>query len=400
MSKALFRFLRGELNGYYVTRLNDLLNASTEDIKTFFCDFQAQQFELGKISLETLYNLGKFASIFLLRLKSAETMTALYLTDSFIKNSYEFSERGLYNVPLEQFEFFHTEDDSGAYFVFVRTTQEQYEDDIDTLTDYRKRATMVGDVAVQGYISSRATDIFDSVGNVKPEFILATPPSGVAYSEFYGDNFLYLSEGDDSEADNLIRWRLSESEVVDGVEYSERGLFIVPSALFPDINTLATSELRSSLVGDEEVIGYISESETDVLDEEGNVKPEKILSTPPEGLAYSEFYGNQFLFLAESEREDSYKSISPELYMSFFKAMQWIRYNGVSVTSLIKVVELTCPDGLVKIGAIETAVDGRHLNVYYRYDISADTDFKPQRLSLLEYILQIKFKQVIFSEIA
>jgi hypothetical protein len=400
MSKALFRFLRGELNGYYVTRLNDLLNASTKDIKTFFCDFQAQQFELGKISLDTLYNLGKFASIFLLRLKSAETMTALYLTDSFIKDGYEFSERGLYNVPLEQFEFFHTEDDSGAYFVFVRTTQEQYEDDIDTLTDYRKRATMVGDVAVQGYISSEATDIFDSVGNVKPEFILATPPSGVAYSEFYGDNFLYLSEGDDSEADNLIRWRLSESEVVDGVEYSERGLFIVPSALFPDINTLATSELRSSLVGDEEVIGYISESETDVLDEEGNVKPEKILSTPPEGLAYSNFYGNQFLFLAESEREDSYKSISPELYMSFFKAMQWIRYNGVSVASLIKVVELTCPDGLVKIGAIETAVDGRHLNVYYRYDISADTDFKPQRLSLLEYILQIKFKQVIFSEIA
>jgi len=400
MSKALFRFLRGELNGYYVTRLNDLLNASTKDIKTFFCDFQAQQFELGKISLETLYNLGKFASIFLLRLKSAETMTALYLTDSFIKDGYEFSERGLYNVPLEQFEFFHTEDDSGAYFVFVRTTQEQYEDDIDTLTDYRKRATMVGDVAVQGYISSEATDIFDSVGNVKPEFILATPPSGVAYSEFYGDNFLYLSEGDDSEADNLIRWRLSESEVVDGVEYSERGLFIVPSALFPDINTLATNELRSSLVGDEEVIGYISESETDVLDEEGNVKPEKILSTPPEGLAYSNFYGNQFLFLAESEREDSYKSISPELYMSFFKAMQWIRYNGVSVASLIKVVELTCPDGLVKIGAIETAVDGRHLNVYYRYDISADTDFKPQRLSLLEYILQIKFKQVIFSEIA
>ena len=400
MSKALFRFLRGELNGYYVTRLNDLLNASTKDIKTFFCDFQAQQFELGKISLETLYNLGKFASIFLLRLKSAETMTALYLTDSFIKDGYEFSERGLYNVPLEQFEFFHTEDDSGAYFVFVRTTQEQYEDDIDTLTDYRKRATMVGDVAVQGYISSEATDIFDSVGNVKPEFILATPPSGVAYSDYFGDNFLYLSEGDDSEADNLIRWRLSESEVVDGVEYSERGLFIVPSALFPDINTLATSELRSSLVGDEEVIGYISESETDVLDEEGNVKPEKILSTPPEGLAYSEFYGNQFLFLAESEREDSYKSISPELYMSFFKAMQWIRYNGVSVASLIKVVELTCPDGLVKIGAIETAVDGRHLNVYYRYDISADTDFKPQRLSLLEYILQIKFKQVIFTEIA
>jgi hypothetical protein len=86
--------------------------------------------------------------------------------------------------------------------------------------------------------------------------------------------------------------------------------------------------------------------------------------------------------------------------MAFFKAMQWIRYNGVSVASLIKVVELTCPNGLVKIGNIETAVDGRHLNVYYRYDVSADIDFKPQRLSLLEYILGIKFKQVIFSEIA
>ena len=38
-----------------------------------------------------------------------------------------------------------------------------------------------------------------------------------------------------------------------------------------DINTLATSTLRSSLVGDENVIGYISSEETNVLDDNGNV---------------------------------------------------------------------------------------------------------------------------------
>ena len=67
MAKALFRFLRGELNGYYITNLYNSFNEYSSDIKRFFIEFQNQQVELGKISNETLYNLGKFASVFLPR---------------------------------------------------------------------------------------------------------------------------------------------------------------------------------------------------------------------------------------------------------------------------------------------------------------------------------------------
>ena len=168
MSKAFFRFLRGELNGYYLNRINDTMNSFSSDIKKFLSEFKAQQFEYGKISNETMYNIGKFASIFLLRLKSAETLTALYMTDSHIVDGYEFSERGLYKIADEVFEFFHTEDDSGAYYVFVHTTQEEYTDDINTLATSRNRSSLVGNESVLGYIASSETDLFDDEGNIKP----------------------------------------------------------------------------------------------------------------------------------------------------------------------------------------------------------------------------------------
>ena len=82
MSKALFRFLRGELNGYYINNIYNSMNEFSSDIKKFFIEFQNQQFELGKISNETLYNLGKFASVFLPRRPVAHSRTSLYMTDS------------------------------------------------------------------------------------------------------------------------------------------------------------------------------------------------------------------------------------------------------------------------------------------------------------------------------
>ena len=116
----------------------------------------------------------------------------------------------------------------------------------------------------------------DEDGNVKPEKVLSAPPAGVAYSEYYGDEFLMLSEGDNSHADNIVRIRMTDSMVVGDVEYSERGLFVVPVPMFADdINTLATSTLRSSLVGEEDVIGYISSEETNVIDDNGNGIPDE-----------------------------------------------------------------------------------------------------------------------------
>ena len=67
-----------------------------------------------------------------------------------------------------------------------------------------------------------------------------------------------------------------------------------------DINTLAENDKRSSMAGENDsTVGYISSNETDVIDSSGTVKPSKVLTTPPENEAYSNYYGSKFLYLAE-----------------------------------------------------------------------------------------------------
>ena len=273
MAKALFRWLRGELNGFYLTNINGALNESTKDIKDFLSKFKAQQFEYGKISDKNLYGLGKFAGIFLPRLSRAESLASLRMTDSFVFDGVECSECGLFNTEME--------------------------------------------------------------------------------------NFSFLPEVD-------------------------------------DINLLATPKLRSSMVGNETLIGYISSEETNVLDDNGNVRRDKISATPPVGVAYSDYYGDQFIFL--SEAETSYSNLEPPLYIELFKALQWIRYNGVSIKSLGRITSIICPDGLVKLGRVETAPDGKHWNIYYNYDDTVNVTLKQQRLNLLEFIVNMKFVQVSLIE--
>lgn len=273
MAKALFRWLRGELNGFYLTNINNALNENTKYIKDFLSKFKAQQFEYGKISDKNLYGLGKFAGIFLPRLSRAESLASLRMTDSFVVDGVECSECGLFNTEME--------------------------------------------------------------------------------------NFLFFPETD-------------------------------------NINLLATPKLRSSMIGDETLIGYISSEETNVLDDNGNVRRDKISATPPVGVAYSDYYGDQFIFL--SEAETSYSNLEPPLYIELFKALQWIRYNGVSIRSLGKITSIICPDGLVKLGRVETAPDGKHWNIYYNYDDTVNVTLKQQRLNLLEFIVNMKFVQVSLIE--
>jgi len=281
MSKAFFRFLRGELNGYYLENIQATWNSCASRLRSVLLDFKAQQFEKGKISDETLYNLGKFAGIFLPRIPKSEAISSIRLTESEYDEDLqrEFSERGLLKTETETFEFVHkTLDDTGL----------------------------------------------------------------------------------------------------------------------PDINTLADPDKRSSLVGEESVQGYISSESTDVLDDYGKVRPEKILPTPPADVAYSDFYGNKFLFL--SEMEPTYTPLSYGVYFDLFKAMQWIRYNGVSVQSIVEVVNIICPSGLVTIDSITVSANNDHWIVSYSTDLSIDMELKSDRLAVFLYIMKIKFPQVEMSE--
>ena len=277
MAKALFRFLRGELNGYYITNLYNTLNLTTQSDKEFFIQFASIQFEEGKIDSTTLYNLGKFAGITLPRIAVEEIKSAVRMTESEYDEEldYEFSERGLLDTDNETFEFEHKQ--------------------IDT------------------------------------------------------------------------------SEL-------------------PDINTLATDTKRSSLVGTENVEGYISENEVDVLDIDGNVKPEKVKSNPPSAGAYSDFYGNQFLFLSEGQAQ--YYPVSYGVFLDLFKALQFVRYNGSTLSALARITNILCPDGFVKIDTIEVAEGGYSLIVSYLTDWTVDIDLKQDRMNMLLYVIRLKFPQI------
>lgn len=397
MSKAFFRFLRGEINGFYLNSIHNVFNKYTENIKAFFSSFSKQQFAKGKIDDEYLYELGLFAGVILPKLQKEDSITSLRMTDSFKVSDIEFSERGLLNINSEQFQFYNLNDTTSAVFVFVRTNQDGYGTDINTESNSFSRSSLVGSETPLGYISALETDLFDSYGNIKKDKILTAPPSDSPYVEYYGDNFLFLSEGDDSDSDKIVRLRLSESEIVNGIQYSERGLFLIPVSTMADINTFATDTMRSSLVGNEKPIGYISSLETDILDDSGKVRPEKILNEPPANVAYSEFYGNQFLFL--SENKVSYSDLDPSLYFDLFKTMQYIKYNGTSIDSLVKIIDILCPKGLVKISNISVAEGIHAFILFYTFDITAEVDLKQQRLYLLRYIVATKFPQLILTEI-
>ena len=275
MSKALFRWLRGELNGYYINNINQSCNEYAFYIHSFFGERSGMQFEHDKIDNKDLQGLGKFAGVFLPRITVTESRSSLRMTEGELNaQNEEISESGLYNSEEEKFDFSKRE---------------------------------------------------------------------------------------------------------------EAG----------DINNYATTELRSSLVGNDDTIkGYISSEETDVLDEEGFVKDRAISSIPPSGVAYTEFYGNQFLFLSEAEL--TFETPEKKLFIELFKAMHYIRYNGESLHSLCKLISILCPDGLVKINSIQT-VDNKFC-MFYTFDNKVDIDHKQQRLSLLLYIISIKFPQIIASE--
>ena len=274
MAKALFRFLRGELNGYYLNAINNSWNEYTSFIRDFFAERSKEQFNFETLADKDLTGLGKFAGIFLPRITVTESKTSLRMTESHVSNSEEVSESGLYDTEYELFDF--------------------------TLRE-------------------------------------------------------------------------------------EQG----------DINDYATPSLRSSMVGAESKEGYISSEEDDVIDGEGNVKPSVIKNTPPSSpTAYGEFYGNQFLFL--SEAETTYQEVEKSLYIELFKVMQYIKYNGVSLQSFCKLVSVLAPAGLVKLRNVQTSA--RRIYVTYTFDENVRVNLKQQRLSLLFYVVKIKFPQVTLIE--
>lgn len=182
MSKALFRYLRGEINGYYLTNIHNVLNAVSKDIKDFIYAFGKMEFNLEGMSEENIYNIGRFAGVFLPRLSAGEgAFGSMRMTSSNIVGGKERSERGLMARDTDS-------------FVFVNTAQDDYENDINTLADEDNKSSLVGNETKKGFIPSSATDVVTSEGDIDETKVVSSAPANEAYSDFYGNEFLYIED--------------------------------------------------------------------------------------------------------------------------------------------------------------------------------------------------------------
>lgn len=183
MAKALFRYLRGELNGFYLQSIHNAMNSSSEDIRAFLSKFSAMQFEENKIDDEVVYGIGRFAGVNLPRLSSSEGSGAFRLTESKENpNGEEISERGLFSQEEESFNFVHQLEDF------------QSTNDINTESNVNNKSTLIGSETLRGYIPSSATNVIKETGNIDTSKVTSTAPTDEAYSDFYGNNFLFVSE--------------------------------------------------------------------------------------------------------------------------------------------------------------------------------------------------------------
>ena len=226
--KAFFRFLRGELNGFYVQRLNEVNNVFSGAIKTFLSYFDRMQFkteeELGPgetaIDNASIKGIGIIAGAFPPYVMQESLTSALRFTGSHIVNGKEYSERGLYNV-------------EGQAFNFVRTNEQEYGTDINTLSSSEDRSSLVEDGRQPvGYFPEGVNVIRDD-GSLDYSKLLSSPRPGHADSPFYGDNFLYLSENYPVLAITDMRVMLYVIEAMQWVRYN--GMNVASLAQFAKI---------------------------------------------------------------------------------------------------------------------------------------------------------------------
>ena len=185
--KAFFRFLRGEINGMYLNAVSSAVNALGARWRSIMV--QADELTLIRTDAAAdneLYpsfvkGVGLIAGCILPRFQHSSSISSLVMTESSIVNGEERSERGLFGTTLERFGFVHTE-------------QDDYPDDINTLSNQTHRSSLVGTETPQGYISDLGNDVVRDDGTVDPAYVEPSPPAGGApYTEFYGNNFLFMN---------------------------------------------------------------------------------------------------------------------------------------------------------------------------------------------------------------
>jgi hypothetical protein len=192
--------------------------------------------------------------------------------------------------------------------------------------------------------------------------------------------------------------RLTSSEAVGGVQYSERGLFDMSTELFDfvrtddgvyatDIAVEASPTKKMSLVPHGTVpLGYVAYG-TDLFDSDGNIIPGNLLSSPPSGgVPYDPYYGPNFLTLENSFTSSS--SMSDEMFMLYYECVMRIRQNGASIAELLYLTDLLCSGYVYDLEVVPYTY---YYQLYYSLNTGMDLDNKGGRLATWLRIIEKRF---------
>jgi hypothetical protein len=198
--------------------------------------------------------------------------------------------------------------------------------------------------------------------------------------------------------------RFSNAHIIDGINYSERGLFerfkedwtyfrTNQNTYTDDISTLATRDMQTGFVPEgQPILGYIEEG-VDMIDENGYIRTDLILPSPPVGKAYSPYYGEQFMHLAEVFT--LIQELGYDTYMTLFTNMQYIMYNGVNVRSFLRITDSLVSDYVENI-TIEA--DTNRYIVEYTLNHESEIDNRIKRLFAWQYIIKQTYKLFVLQE--
>jgi hypothetical protein len=189
--KLPFRFFRGELySGYYLSRVLTFLNHAVREVVDelvyrILSQWKAEEDTTAEempLRDEDVLGIGKIAGLFQTRAYGGVTTGSIYFTSSHAVNGKERSERGLFNMDSENFEF-------------PRAEHDEYPDDIDSEASALRRMSVVPEGAAPAGYVPEGTPAFDDAGNVLWDNILPAPPEdGTPYVPFYGEKYLHFEE--------------------------------------------------------------------------------------------------------------------------------------------------------------------------------------------------------------
>lgn len=187
---SVFRWLCGELNGNFFQFMQNTANVAIEPYVALLAQKKSTVFKLEgddldgdeyPITSEDLSGLARIAGVFPPFITAESNLGSLVGSSSYKVGDIEYSERGLFNMDEERFNY-------------VRTNQNTYYSDISTLATERLRSSIVPEGApILGYIAD-GTVVFTEDGHIIPEAILSEPPTDNAYIAFYGEQYLFASE--------------------------------------------------------------------------------------------------------------------------------------------------------------------------------------------------------------